>query len=523
MLFGAWDIKHINQWIHKPEISQKFASLIDSHITCHLPRFLKNRNKKEDLEDYITLPFPNKTTFKTNAATYASILNDHKHNPSCWKNKQKTKCRFAMPQPIVQSTYFTENISDANGISIKKFEDNKISDPPIIEDDDIPFTIKDHRIIVHRLKRIDEKEKWQVERNNLTTACGRCNTSIQILTCEAQAKASTYYCGNYMAKDPFELNATLPLILQADEERRKYGGSIASDAGTHERKAKLLLDKTLNKFGIMEYSDRIATAAIMNEKGNLSTHKFGFIHPWEAIQYYHTLLNNTSNEENQQNGHFLQIDPKTKKYFTISNFELYLYRGNDLRHVNYYDYTMVVGKSRMQSKTASNYLPGRKKNGRFIWEQNYDANKNNIQIIKSCATIPRIAGNPPPPFPGCKPKDNKYNKQINWENKARQFVEFFSFVFLPIDLQCNPIPPFEGILPWNNETSWKRFWQIFLGFKKSKIPYQRSVWRIFNNMVDNMRVTHNMKTEINKWRFLHADERKKSKTEKSKKKKTTHV
>ena len=126
--------------------------------------------------------------------------------------------------------------------------------------------------------------------------------------------------------------------------------------------------------------------------------------------------------------------------------------------------------------------------------------------MKSCPTIPRISTRKPLAYPGGKPNDiDSETKLIGWNNQAKTFVEFYSLLFLPFDESFQLLPPHHSILPWNDLTSWDQFWTVFNGFESSTRFYERAVWFIFHNMVDNMRQHPHERTLVTKWRFMQAD------------------
>ena len=297
------------------------------------------------------------------------------------------------------------------------------------------------------------------------------------------------------------------LFAQAEEEYRKYG-SKATDNGAESRKAKNILQKILNKSGLMEISDQQATAAVMGKPSALSTHKFSIIHPWQAVYHHRRLFDKTSNDNTPILAD-LEIETDSGKAYSITAYELYLARGDELKLLNQYDYSLHIGKIKKQKKKKNirTYKPGRKTNKTFEFEKNSKPSKTFTQIIKSCPEIPRLTGPPPPKYPGKKPsqKTSSNDKKL-WNTAAKTFIEFYSLLFFPSNADGTLIQPYENILPWK-QTSWDEFWKIINAFKKSTIPYKRSIWCIFRNMVDNLRQTSKERGLVTKWRFLEADAR----------------
>ena len=200
----------------------------------------------------------------------------------------------------------------------------------------------DPRCIVKGLARENEMEQKQVERNDLTTSCCRCNSSIQPMITPFEAKGSTYYQGNYMAKNPFELNRTLPLLLQATEANKKYG-SVAGDHGSASRKAKNLLQKALNKQGWSEIGNQQAASSVLGEKSYFSTHKFTFF-VWDARREWLMAPDQKDDCEDilSEVSSSVETEAATGKLVGITQFQKYDSRGEDLAKICLYDYAATI-------------------------------------------------------------------------------------------------------------------------------------------------------------------------------------
>ncbi|MCP4054107.1 MAG: hypothetical protein GY739_13785, partial [Mesoflavibacter sp.] len=109
--------------------------------------------------------------------------------------------------------------------------------------------------------------------------------------------------------------------------------------------------------------------------------------------------------------------------------------------------------------------------------------------------------------PGKQPLTFYINKFKSWCIKAKLFVEYYTLLFIPFNAKYQFPEPYNKILPWNISTSWVQFWEIFNGFKNSKWYYEKTVYRIFRNMVYNMRQNKVERNLISKWRFKTADPR----------------
>ena len=531
LLFGAWNVRVFQLWCHSPECAKIFQQLIDSHISCQIPSELKNPNNRPKVNANINQPYPDAADVEFEGKKLASVLNHHRHSATCWKNFVR-KCRLALPQPQAQKTFITEICADVKGNPVRKHTQSKsgeeIISPPPKRGDNV-FSVKDLRVIAHRLCRVDAFETMMVDFELLTTALIRCNTSVQVLFTQSQAKAAAFYIASYMSKHPFQLQTIIPLILQAQEQFKKYG-STADDAGTALRKAKNILQKIINKHGILEVSDQQATAAVLGFSSYISSHNFSFVEPWKAVikhcELYPEVVNDDEDIDDQgideavdDDAHEdinntliqLEMDPDTHKAFCISALDRYINRGNELQKYSMYIYSLAIGHRRRPKKRKSGTNPkgaGRPENPIFDYDCDSFPAKRHHQIMRSCPSIPRISGKHPPAYPGDKPKpDASYSKTRSWRKKAKQFVEFYSLLFLPFDKNFKLIAPYHEILPWNEDTSWDKFWTVFNNFEISEKFYHRAVWFIFHNMVDNMRQRKEERKLITAWRFMAAHNR----------------
>ena len=76
---------------------------------------------------------------------------------------------------------------------------------------------------------------------------------------------------------------------------------------------------------------------------------------------------------------------------------------------------------------------------------------------------------------------------------------------MPFDENLNIMKPYDDILPWNEETSWDNFWTTFNSFENSTNFYNRAIFFIFQNMVDNMRQHEQERKLVRKFRFSAAE------------------
>ena len=157
------------------------------------------------------------------------------------------------------------------------------------------------------------------------------------------------------------------------------------------------------------------------------------------------------------------------------------------------------------------------------------------QTISSKITIPIIPGPAPPSYPGDKPlltdfmdsnsSEDQSRKEFDralseWTKSAKLFVEFYSILFLPWDAKMDPRDPTMPtlkILPWDDETSWENFKTIFRSWdvdtnntNDTRSWFKRTTYKIFQNMVENMRQSSLARKLMLAWRALVADKRKPS-------------
>ena len=213
----------------------------------------------------------------------------------------------------------------------------------------------------------------------------------------------------------------------------------------------------------------------------------------------------------------LQFETETGRAFGTSKFDQYLQRGDELKYLNFYCWCGIIGiqkKTKTSNNMETSSKGGRPLNRKFAFSHDSQSDKGLEQIIMSCPCIPRISGRAPPSYPGNKPTTDKERKI--WAIDAKLFVEFYSLLFLPINEHLIPFDPTNDtvkILPWNETTSWKNFWIIFGSWNVKEYEsdtdqfFKRSMWRIFKNMVDNLRLTQLERDLATSWRFHWADTR----------------
>ena len=255
-----------------------------------------------------------------------------------------------------------------------------------------------------------------------------------------------------------------------------------------------------------------------------SSHKFTFCFIWDAraqwlsLQHsssYDAAVDDTDDDVEQDGVLNIEVDD-SGKLIGLSQFEMYLVRGHNLEYLPLYDYSACIRLNR-EKKSGAGRKQRRPTSKRFAFDKDGGIPTRFSQIISSCPAIPQLAGAPPPPYP--KPPSGDIDdaqQRALWLRKAKVFVEYYSLLFLPFTKTWGPLDPTQPevvILPWSGQTSWDNFWKVFGSFDvdtnnlTTRKWYKRSTWRIFKNVVENLRVKASARTLAAKWRAMAADKR----------------
>ena len=534
VLFGGWSIEHFKLHIHKSEVQRELVEMIDAQINCEISDEIKEQHQDETVpKEHIVFasePYPSADQVKPRAQRQAARLNHHQHTTTCWR-PNNPHCRMDFKRSKSDKTCPCQIIQDDTTDAVKavrKYPEpdaesvERIDEPPA-QTPGNPFANPDTRVVGFSLKRVDEFEQNQVEQNDMCTVCLQCNTCIAPLVTGSQGKAAKYYICKYCAKQPYKLLRTLALIQQALEEIKKYG-STAEDAGTALRQTKHLLEKLLNKTNIAEVSGQQAAARGLFFDAYLCTHRLNkFVSPWEAVRTHRERYGEEVSEENVDvESHRLEFSTDTGRAVTTSPWEMYRHRGEALRKLSNYDYCAIIGVKQLPKASADDEKDeekeysgrGRPRNATFQFAPGTAAAKCKVQTIMSCPCIPRIAGPPPPAYPGNPPcdEDDALAWRV-WNENARTFVEFYTLLFVPLDAEtlCPIVEHDRGILPWQGRESWQRFWQMMEdwnadpGDNSWQKCFDRSTWRIVRNMIDNLRLKPKERRLVKSWRTRSAD------------------
>ena len=155
-----------------------------------------------------------------------------------------------------------------------------------------------------------------------------------------------------------------------------------------------------------------------------------------------------------------------------------------------------------------------------------------VQRIRSKFKIPILIRPSPPKHPGTEPEDKQTTAWKKWNARCKNFVTFYSILFLPFDSENTPRDPTQPelapILPYN-ENSWQLFNAIFSSWrKKPESPtqnwYKRSTHNIFRNIESKLDVSnHERKLLNNRYSQVFGKKPEQKSPKKSKKEKKENV
>ena len=504
-LFGGFDHKLLSHWVHDDACREEMIKAIDEVVTARMPMHIVEDEKQKKGSVIGVEEYPSPTDLDTDSAHVRYRLNTHRHSFTCWKHNAHT-CRMCMPRALASETYVAQLDIDPSStdklMPIRKFSGSapgkEIISPPPAEDPARPIDAEETRILGFGLGRSSKIEQMQVETNKLTSSLLRCNTSMQPLVTPSQAKAAMFYSSKYCSKDPFELSSTLSLFHQAQIAMRKYGSS-ASDAGTASRNAKCLLQKVLNKIGNIEVSAQQAADAMLGNDSFFSTHEFRFVFIWDVLQRIRIARASMGriNEDDSDMNNGVNTDVNDREepdasdrqaerivldgdgnVTAITQYDKYVNKGQHFQVLSLYDYVATIKMIRVKKKQASSVpiglqdndtggtIPrrGRRSFKRYSFASGSCFDDSFAQIVSPLPVIPQIVGAAPPSYPGNKPDQTATDETVRiWTSKAKLFVEFYSYMFLPWDHELDPRDPtlpHLKVLPWDDNTSWDNFCTI---------------------------------------------------------------
>ena len=162
----------------------------------------------------------------------------------------------------------------------------------------------------------------------------------------------------------------------------------------------------------------------------------------------------------------------------ITQFDKYVNKGQHLQDLSLYDYVATIKMIRVKKRQASSIrigvqdidtgdtIPrrGRRSFKRYSFDNGGCFDDSFAQIVSPLPVIPQIVGAAPPSYPGNKPDETATDETVRiWTSKAKLFVEFYSYMFLPWDHELDPRDPTLPnlkVLPWDGNTSWDNFCTI---------------------------------------------------------------
>ena len=349
-LFGMIDQRVLSRWIHRKDFRNDVCKFMDSIVTAEVSADVVRMSQQ--LVNYVpvpSLPYPSVEDIPLDSAFCRLRLNSHRHCFTCWKGQCLT-CRMAYPRSLAIRSYIASIIPDPNNaneiVPIRRFPvdsngDETISEPPQPSDNS-PIDPFELRCLASGLKRTSKLEQMICESNPLTTVLLRCNTSIQPTIAPTEARNAVFYSSKYCSKNPYKLSSTLSFLYTAQLALRKYG-SVAPDAGSKTRNTKCLMQKLLHKTGLIEVGAQQAAAA------NLGYNSF--FTRYRKYNLGEKFLHDGSDSEDLE--YVLETDVEGT-FFSISQFEKYLWRSTALSLLSYYDYgcsiTHHVARSKPQDR-----------------------------------------------------------------------------------------------------------------------------------------------------------------------------
>jgi hypothetical protein len=456
--------------------------------------------------------------FRERLEAVITTVNIHNHRPTCAHGKSgKKSCRFCYPQAIVQDGPRPVQLSLNES---KQVVANEVIDQPISHssgEEYYPIDSRDERTIMWQLRRcrlISEEQddvnfpfkdyeysnKNVVPYNEIISASLGCNTCLEPLGSTEQAKSAVYYQVKYITKKSTELTNTLSVFYESKKKIDRYP-SRAEDAGTPQRTAAYLLNKTINTISTQnEISAMMASASLLGMPPKMCSDIFWFCYIWPAIRYLKGLMSTESNylQSIDDDGQDLEINESLEdfdrqdifdmnllsrskgegtcqvfkvddKYIAVQQHTHYQYRGSAFKDYNFLEYcgiviikpksTKISAKRKREDHINSDVHKqddllentemthfGRIGNSTFDFQKGHPLFTSHHQCIRSKLCVPHLAGYPPPTLPA---KITHHNK--NWNDRANKYAEYYIALMVPwcIDHHVPLIEyNYEGLCKW---------------------------------------------------------------------------
>ena len=261
----------------------------------------------------------------------------------------------------------------------------------------------DTRTLAVDLKRPEEDDRMQIEASHVVTSTVRCNTSLQFLGTEEQARSAGFYAVKYCGKDPVKINIILPVLYVMDKERE----SKAPDAHTVGRQAQHWLNRLLNNFGsVCEFSDTQVASALMGLDSYHTSHIFWTFHGPSFVKYqrekfgkgemepvapditdngiHHFLpTDGTLDDGDRDQGEMLHVTDD-KKVQVAAQHEHYIRRGEELEDLSPYEWAALIRIEKIP-KGDEKISSTRQCNARFDFEDDGSTqwHKTHRQVLRT--------------------------------------------------------------------------------------------------------------------------------------------
>ena len=243
----------------------------------------------------------------------------------------------------------------------------------------------DTRTLAVDLKRPEEDDRMQIEASHVVTSTVRCNTSLQFLGTEEQARSAGFYAVKYCGKDPVKIKIILPVLYMMDKKRE----SKADDAHTIERQAQHWLTRALNNFGsICEFSDTQIASALLGLDSYHTSHIFWTFHDSSFVKYqrekftkgemqpvapdiidddiHHVLPPDGTLDDGDRDQGELHVT-EDKKIRVAMQHEHYIRRGKQLKDLSPYEWAALIRVEKIP-KGKEKISSTRQRNARFTFE-----------------------------------------------------------------------------------------------------------------------------------------------------------
>jgi len=322
-----------------------------------------------------------------------------------------------------------------------------------------------------------------------------CNTCVEFLGTEVQAKSAMFYLVNYITKEGNDLTHVLG-VIQAAHANITAHPSVAEDTGTMERTRKHFISRIINSInGEKEAGGQMAALAALRFPSNIYSHEFTFCFIQPAIQWAlslpfepndaddsNTLLSEAQDEtlpSSDDNNGSLDLDTDTlfelaqpgdadidvdlfrgcnayegdesvkithgpNGALALQQFEHYRYRGAQLSSLSFYVWSAVINVL-SKSEIAANVATDRHPNAHYDFDSRHPLAATHTQRLRLKSKIPMLAGASPPMHPGKKRSDAK------WKRKADAFAAYVITLHKPWSVDT--LAP-DIALNWNSFQTW---------------------------------------------------------------------